>query len=279
MHEMVSLTEIDDQAATELKWPRHADLRRAAQGEVSLYEAFQTLVRYREAHAQTAAELFERETWAMTVLVDASESLWTQPASPTLRFAIPGPDGPAPYHLELGRFAHLAALQAPSEEEQELIAAASPRWARVHAHQERLHEGQTGALACRYVPMSTGEAVATLGFARILAQLECRARAVGTALLTQAEEQDARQQRVQQAERMLGWVPTPAVDSHRAHSPGTRLLLSLVQEGCGQRLAVGTTLLGAMTVLFSFVVGVPHALLLLLLALPVLLLWNYMITS
>ena len=275
MHETQSLGERAGDIVAGAMWPSDMELRRAAQGSASLYEAFHTFARYQDAHAHAAADLFEREIWAMTVIVNASDTLWVQPASPTLRFAIPGPTGPAPYHLELGRFAHLAALTAPKPEEQVLISAATPGWARVHLDQERLRAGHTGALACAYVPISTGEAVATLGFGRILSQIESRAWATGKTLLAQAEEQCARERRVLQVERALGWVPEPVATAPHAQPMRTRLMLALLQEGRALRLTLSMGLLGVVLVLLSIAIGIPHALLLLLLAGPALLIWNY----
>lgn len=279
MHEMLSLTAIGDDTASETTRQRHVDLRRAAQGETPLYDTFPTLARYREAHAHTAADLFERETWALTVIVNASESIWTNPASPTLRFAIPGPDGPAPYHLELGRFIHLAALPAPSPEERALIASSVPCWARVCRHQEREHAGLNGAHACAYTPVSTAEAVTTLGFGRILSQIESRAHAAGKALLVEAEEQDAREQRVLQMERMLGWAPDSARPGNAGRPIRARVVFALLEDGRGKRLAGAAGLLGAVVAALSLVIGTPHAFLVLLVAGPALLIWNYVIAA
>jgi hypothetical protein len=97
------------EAPTSLAWARAEralpeDLRQAARGEATLHAAFHTLAHHQEEQARTAADLLERETWALTVILAMIGPIWASRANPTLRFALDRPAEPVPYHLELGRF-------------------------------------------------------------------------------------------------------------------------------------------------------------------------------
>jgi len=118
------------QAAATGDRDRHGELGRACRGEVGVYAAFQTLAQAHEEQTRAAADLLEHEILATTLIVGASEAIWGLLPGPTLRFALDDPTGTAGSYVELGRFAHLAALDAPSIEERTLIAAAAPCSAR-----------------------------------------------------------------------------------------------------------------------------------------------------
>jgi hypothetical protein len=202
-----------------------------------------TLAHYQEEQARTAADLLERETWALTAILTRSEPIWRQLPNPTLRFVLSHPDE---LHLELGSYSHLAALVAPTVDEQALIAATLPCWARVLPASQRRVAGQAGPLACSYVGISVAEAVATLGFGRILDRIEGAARTAGQAMLARAQVERERQARILSVEQMLGWGPDPAdVRLDRTKTARTRLVLLLLgQDGRVQ----ATVLLGLMVV-------------------------------
>lgn len=186
------------------------DLRRVAAGEAPLYEAFQVLAQYDEEQAGAAADLREREIWSVTMILNASGIIWKHLPSPTLRFEIDDPNEPAPYHIELGHFAHLAALTTPSTDEQSLIAATTPCWARVFPNHERRCAEQTEAFAYSYVPISVAEAIDRLGFEPIPLKIGAVTREVGQALLAEEQAQRARYDRLLAVEQMLGWDPDAA---------------------------------------------------------------------
>ena len=129
------------QAATKGTCDLHEDLRRASRGEVGVYAAFQTLLQVQEEQARAAADLIEQETWALTLIIGASEAIWRLLPGQTLRFALDTPTRAEGASLELGRFAHLATLDAPSSEEHTLIAAPTPCVARAEPHKERQAAG------------------------------------------------------------------------------------------------------------------------------------------
>src|SRR5260370_42094710 len=81
------------------------ELQRAARGEAVLTEALLTLAQHQEEQARTAADLLERETWALTAILERSAPIWGQLPEPTLRLV---PDHPDAAQLELGLFAQLA---------------------------------------------------------------------------------------------------------------------------------------------------------------------------
>ena len=208
------------------------DLRRVSRGEIGVYEAFQTLTQSQEEQKRAAADLLEHETWAVTLLSGASEAIWRQLPGPTLRFALDTSCDSERSHLELGRFSHLAALDAPSSEEQSLSALRTPCFARVYPHKDRQAAGHSGALACSYVPISPTEAVASLGFARIVTEIETATRTAGHALLVEGAAQRERQQQLLRIERMRGWEPDPAADPVAAAPPfTTRLAMMLMGQG------------------------------------------------
>ncbi|MGH2346361.1 MAG: hypothetical protein ACRDG4_14135 [Chloroflexota bacterium] len=275
----------------ELRWGRDAgglsctslqrslpeDLRQVASGEAVLADAFLALARYQDEQARTAADLLERETWALTRILAASAPIWKHLASPTLRFVPDCPDEPVPYHLELGHFSHLAALLAPSAAEQTLIAAQTPCWARVYPHQERLRAGQSGALACSYVPITEAEAVAMLGLGRILAQVEAATGAAGEIVLAQARAQMERQERLLGVERMLGWEPDPvAAPVDQVPAARTRLVVSLLKPGSYVQVTLGSAFLGFVVVLICVLIGIAQAIIWLVAAAVCLLVWRRM---
>lgn len=273
----------------ELRWARDADgaecadarhqileeLRRVASGEAALADAFLALASYQDEQARTAADLLERESWALTRILAAGAPVWSQLASPTLRF-VPGcPDEPAPYYLELGLFSHLAALRAPSTDEQALIAERTPCWTRVYPHHDRLRAGATGTLACSYVPVAMVEAVATLGLDRILAQVRAATRAAGETALAEARAQKERQERLRRVERALGWEPDPALAPvERAPALRTRLVLSLLRPGSYAQLALGPAFLGTVVVLTYVLAGIAEAIIWLVAVAVCLLIWQ-----
>lgn len=206
-------------------------LKRLAGGALPLDEAFLTLARYGEEQARSAADVQARECWAVTAVLARSVPLWERLARPTLRFATSQGEETAPSWLEVGRFAHLGALVAPTAEERTLIAAPAPCWARVAAHTERVDAGCVGALACSYTPVSIAEAVAVLGCRRILTQIEGAARAAGAALLAATEEQAERQAYLLTVERMLRVVPDPTTDGVTRATPPQQMLLLLLGRG------------------------------------------------
>jgi hypothetical protein len=115
------------------------------------------------------------------------------------------PDCPGASHLELGTFSHLTDLVASSGDEQILIAATKPCWARVWPHDEHRLAGGTGPHGSSYVPITVEEAITTSGFERILDRIEAAMCATGQALLVQTLSQRERYARLLAAERMLGW--------------------------------------------------------------------------
>ena len=233
------------------------ELRQVARGEAALAEAMLTLARYAEEQALTAADLLERETWALTAILERSMPIWRHLPNPTLRFVPDHSDQP---RLELGSFSHLAALIAPSADEQALIAATAPCWARVSSAPERQVAGQTGALACSYVAISPAEAVATLGLGRILTQIEVATRTAGQALVAQAQAQRDRQSQLLRAERMLGVDPDPATMPTDCSRPiSRRLALLLLESAKPVRLALAGVLWGFIAILTCFLVGIPQA--------------------
>jgi hypothetical protein len=216
---------------------------------------------------RTAADLLERETWALTAILDRSAPIWQHLANPVLRFPPERIDQPC---LELGTFSHLAGLIAPSADEQVLIAATAPRWARVSPALERQQAEQTGALACSYVAISAAEAVAILGFGRILSRLAAATRTAGQTLATQAQNQRDRQVQIMQTERQLGVALEPATtalgDSQAIY---TCLVLSLLRPVNLMRLALAGAIWILVVILASFLVSFSPAMLLLLLGIGV----------
>lgn len=215
-----------------------SDLEQVAQDEVSLRDAFLTLAHYQDVHLRMAKELLEREVWVVCVLMEESGPIWNQLTSPTLQF-LPNWGGSERSHIELGHFSHLAALNAPDEDERTLIAACSPCWARVSRQVERESRGYSGPLACRYEPISLEAAVATLGLERILAQIEAATREAGAAVLAEARCQEERGAQLLRVERMPGCQADPAPEAPRSLS--IPLLLSLATRR-GVWLAVATCL-------------------------------------
>jgi hypothetical protein len=230
-----------------------------------------TLALYQEEQARTAAALLERETWVLTAILERSAPIWQYLPTPTLRFV---PDQPGAAHLELGHFSHLATRVAPRAGEPALMAATTPRWARVSTdHKQHLPE-QAEALVHTYVPISVAEAVATLGLGGILTQIELATRTAGQALLAQAQAQRERQVQIRRGERMLGYEPEPA-DAMPAGTRSLPTLLLLLLVGPAGLLALGGALWALTAVLVCFLFGIPGALLTLLLGSVGLLVWRW----
>jgi hypothetical protein len=245
-------------------------LRRAAQGDLVLAEAMLTLAHHQEEQVRASAVLLERETWVLTAILERSAPIWRFLPTPTLCFA---PNPPGATHLELGHFSHLAPLVTPRADEPALIAT-TPCWARVSTSHKEQPAQQAGALVQTYMPISVTEAVATLGLGRILTQLELATRTAGQALLAQAQAQRERQAQIRRAEQMLGLEPEPVETVH----DGTRALpelLLLLLVGPAGLLALGGALWALTTLLVCFLVGIPAALLTLLLGSVGLLVWRW----
>ena len=231
------------------------ELRQAARGEAALTEALLTLAHHQEEQARTAADLLERETWALTAILERSAPIWRHLPQPTLRFVPDRPDAP---HLELGLFSHLATLVAPSASEHALLAATTPRWARVYTCHAQQPAGQADAPVRTYVPISVAEAVATLGLGRILAQIEAATRATGRALLAEVQTQRERQARLLGVERMLGWEPDPMeAPPNGATAAGMRLVLLALGQGGFARWAPGAALVALTVILVPLLLGIP----------------------
>jgi hypothetical protein len=204
-------------------------LRQVVTAEAALPTAFQALARYQDELARTAADLREREVCALTVILTISSPIWQNPSRPIMRFM---PDRPGDPHLELGTFSHLKDLFAPSADEQVLIAATQPCWARVWPHEERRLAGGTGPHGCSYVAITVDEAIAAIGFERILSQIEAAVCATGQTLLVQTLSQRKQHARLLATERMLGWEPDPREGSLDPVMPtGAHSLLVLLARG------------------------------------------------
>jgi len=247
------------------------DLRRAANHSTTLIEAFDIIAGYQEEQARAAADLTERETWAVTRVLIASEPIWSHLPRPTLRFALSRSSDSEPSHLEVGRFAHLAGLVAPSPGEQALVTATNLGWARVSPCPERRVSDQAYALACSYEPISVVEAVRLLGLATILSQIEVATDTVSKALLAEALIQSDRQARLISVERMLGWEADPPAGQEPAMR--ARLVLMLLGYGSLGRIAMGTACLGLAVAVLCFVIGVFMGLVALTLGGTCLLIW------
>jgi hypothetical protein len=239
------------------------DLQQVAHGEVALTDALLTLAYHAGEQTLVAADLLERETWALTALLERCAPIWQYLADPILRFAPERADQP---RLELGIFSHLAALVAPSPDEQALIATRTPRWARVSPAPDRERAQQTGALACSYVAISAAEAIAIVGFQRILARLTTATCIAGQALATQAQSHHDRQARLAATERSLGVVPESATAAP-GNSRGiyTYLALSLLGPVRLTRWALAGAIWILVVILVSFLVNLSPTLFLLLL--------------
>jgi hypothetical protein len=130
-------------------------LQPVATGEASLVTAFQTLACYQDELTPNAADLREREVWALTAILTISGPLWQNPSHPVMQFM---PDRPGDSHLELGTFSHQTDLVASSGDEQVLIAATKPCWAQVAQHDERRLASGIGPHGCSYGPITVEEA-------------------------------------------------------------------------------------------------------------------------
>jgi len=238
----------------------------------SLVETFQAIAYYQEEQERAAADLLERETWAVSRMLLASAPIWHQNPGLTLSFSLDQPGEAVPYRLELGLFSHLEALPAPSPEEKELIASPTPRWARAAPNLERHLAGCTGPLSCSYVPVSMAEAVKCLGLDRIVDQLEAATRTAGQAVLNEARTQDERRARLLAVERMFGWEAESEVDP--AAATRAQVALALLGRGSFGSLAPGAVTLGLTTGALYLLVGFSQALLVFLLGLALLVAWG-----
>ncbi len=237
-------------------------LRRVARGEVPLSEAMLTVAYYAGEQALAEADLLERETWALTALLDRCAPIWQHLADPILRFPPDCADQP---RLELGTFAHLATLSAPSPDEQALITARTPCWARVSSALAPERAQQAGALAYSYGAISTAEAIAIVGFRRILSQLTAVTRSAGQALVTEAQNQRDRQAQLTETETMLGVAPEPAISLlGYSRALPTCLLLSLLRPVNLTRLALAGAIWVLVVIVASFLANFSPAMFLLL---------------
>jgi hypothetical protein len=173
---------------------------------------------------------------------------------PTLRFTIDPRGKPLPIHVEIGCFAHLTDLIAPSADEQALIAAETCCIARALLDPERQLSGAIGALAYSYTQISVGDAVRLLGFGKIMDQIESVTRQAGEALLAQTRTQGDRQARLLGVEHMLGWEPDPLVQyTNWATAIWSRLLVALLGPGPAARIVLGAALFGLMAILVGLI--------------------------
>jgi hypothetical protein len=238
----------------------------------SLFETFQAIAYYQEEQERAAADLLERETWAVSRMLLASAPIWHQNPGLTLSFSLDQPGEAVPYRLELGRFSHLEGLPAPSAEEKELMASPTPCWARAAPNLERQLAGCTGPLACSYMTVSMAEAVKCLGLDRIVDQLEAATRTAGQAVLNEAHTQDDRRARLLAVERMFGWETEPEVDP--AAATRVQVALALLGRGSFGSLAPGAVTLGLATGALYLLAGFSQALLVFLLGLALLVAWG-----
>jgi hypothetical protein len=238
----------------------------------------QILAERKEQHLHLDADLREREAWVVELILARSEASWDLLAQPTLRFTLPQPTEDMSCHLELGRYRHLAALHDPTPGEQELILSPTPCWARVYPHRERQADGQSGALAQSYVPITMSEAVVALGMREILSALEHAVRAAGSDLRAQAERLRRRHDELVDIEQALGWddVRSSAPLAAGATVSGSWVTMLLIgQVGRPGRL-LGAGVAGIIMTLLCLLFNP----LLLLIALPltvaVFLIWEHM---
>jgi hypothetical protein len=136
-------------------------------------------------------------------------------------------------------------------DEQILIAATTPRWARVYAAPERQSAGYKGALACSYQAISPAEAVVTLGFGRILTELEVATRRAGQTMVDQMYNQQERRARLAGVEQLLLHVTPEPRRSWAAHITLKLLDSSLALD----RLLLGGVIWAMLLLLLSFLVG------------------------
>ena len=238
-----------------------------------LYETFQRLAFSQEEQEREAADLLEREIWAVTRIMAVSAPIWNQNPSPILSFSLGHMSEPAPYRLELSRFAYLRTLRSPSPGEQALIASDTPCWARVAPNLERHMAGYSDALACSYVPIPVAEAVKLLGLGRIMTQIEAATQSAGQAVLNEARVQEDRRARLMAVERMLGCEPRPATD--RETPVRTHLALALLGKGRLAALPPNAACLGLAAGVLCFLAGFAQALIVLLLGVMLLVAWAF----
>ncbi len=246
--------------------------RRGATGAASpLYETFQSLSFSQEEQGRSAADLLEREIWAVTRIMAVSTPIWNQNPSPILSFSLGHLSEPVPYRLELSRFTHLGALRSPTPGEQALIASDTPCWARVAPNLERHLAGYSDALACSYVPIPVAEAVKLLGLGRIMAQIETATQIAGQAVLNEARAQEDRRARLLAVERMLGCEPGPVMDQEAPMR--TQVALALLGKGRLAVLAPNAACLGLAVGVLCFLAGFAQALIVFLFGVVLLAAW------
>ncbi|HXT37957.1 MAG TPA: hypothetical protein VN837_20470 [Chloroflexota bacterium] len=236
-----------------------------------LHETFQTLAFSQEEQEREAADLLEREIWAVTRIMAVSTPIWNQNPSPVLSFSLGHLSEPAPYRLELSRFAHLRTLRSPSPGEQALIASDTPCWARVAPNLERHLAGYSDALACSYVPIPVAEAVKLLGLGRIMTQIEAATQSAGQAVLNEARAQEDRRARLMAVERMLGCESNPDTDPDMPVR--AQLALALLGKGRLAALAPNAACLGLAAGVLCFLAGFAQALIVLLLGVALMAAW------
>jgi len=246
----------------------------AGQGS-TIFEIFQAIAYQREEQQRVAADLLEREIWAVTRLLTASAPIWDQKPSPTLRFPLERPSEPVVYRLELSVFSHLADLLSPTSGEQELIRSTTPCWARVAPNLERHLAGYSDDLACSYVPISMAEAVKLLGLDRIVDQIEAATRTAYQAVMSEARAQADRRARLQAIERMFGWATEPWVSPVTI---GTQVALALLGKGRFASLPCSVAGVGVATGAAYAFTGFAPALIVFLLGVALVVAWGvYMI--
>jgi hypothetical protein len=248
-------------------------LRKVSGQGGTLFETFQAIGYYQEEQERAAADLLEREIWAVSRMLIASAPIWNQNPGMTLSFPLNQSEEAVPYRMELGLFSHLAALPAPTPEEKELIASTTPCWARVAPNLERHLAGCSGALACSYVPVSMAEAVKLVGLDRIMDQMEAATRTAGQAVLNEARVQEDRRARLLAVERMFGWEADPGADPETT-SMRTQLALAVLGRGSLGSLAPSAVSLGLATGAFYLFAGLAQALIVFLLGLALLVAWG-----
>lgn len=237
----------------------------------TIFETFQAIAYQREEQERVAADLLEREIWAVTRLLAASAPIWDQKPGLTLSFPLEQPNEPVVYRLELSVFSRLADLLSPTQGEQELIASTTPCWARVSTNLERHLAGYSDHLACSYLPIPMAEAVKLLGLDRIVDQIEAATRAAYQAAMNEARAQEDRRARLQAIERMFGWEMEPwEIPS----AMGTQLALALLGRGRLASLPCGAAGVGVATGAMYAFTGFAPALIVFLLGMALIVAWG-----
>lgn len=238
----------------------------------TIFEVFQTIAYQREEQERVAADLLERETWAVTCLLIASAPIWARNTNLTLNFPLDQRNEPVAYRLELGLFSRLAGLSAPSAGELELLAATTPCWARVTPNLERHLAGYSDELACSYQPISMAEAVKLLGLDRIVDQIEAAARAARQSVMQEARAQEDRRARLRAVERLLGWESER--DLNAALPLRTQLAMALLGKGTLASLPTCTIGVGVVAGTMYVADGLGAALIVFVLGMALLIAWG-----